>query len=157
MKHTSQQWHAYQREGEIQRALSGSRMTRARRGIIDILGSSATPMTAEEVFQALHRTVPHAVLSTVYRNLDNMTAHGDVRRMILADGDRALFELADGPHRHYAVCLGCHLVFPLDGCPVEEFAEVTGRQLDFDVTDHSLVLYGYCRNCRPGHRDRTVR
>jgi Fur family ferric uptake transcriptional regulator len=150
MKRTDQQWHdhAHQQGTQVLEALRGLRMTRARRGIIDILGSSAVPMAVEEVFAALRKNEPRVVLSTVYRNLDSLTAHGAVRRMMLADGDRALFELASGPHRHYAVCLNCHLVVPLDGCPVEEFARAAGLQLDFDVTDHSLVLYGYCHSCR---------
>jgi Fe2+ or Zn2+ uptake regulation protein len=26
--------------------------------------------------------------------------------------------------------------------------------LDFEVADHSLVLYGYCRHCRSGRQSR---
>lgn len=129
-------------------ALRGLRMTRARRGIINILSSSTVPMAVEEVLAALRQNEPCVVLSTVYRNLDNLTAHGAVRRIMLPDGDRALFELASGPHRHYAVCLTCRRVVPLDGCPVEEFATAVGLRLDFEVTEHSLVFYGYCHNCR---------
>ncbi len=144
-----QQRHAHQYESQVPDAISGLRMTRARRGIINILGSSAVPMAAEEVLGALRKSDERVVLSTVYRNLDSLTAHGAVRRLLLADGDHALFELASSPHRHYAVCLKCHVVVPVVGCPVEKFIRDTGKRLDFDVTDHDLVLYGYCHNCKP--------
>jgi Fur family ferric uptake transcriptional regulator len=150
MKYTNQQRNVHRHESQVPEAISGLRMTRARRGIIHILGSSEVPMAVEEVLTALRRSDQRVVLSTVYRNLDSLTAHGAVRRLLLADGDRALFELASGPHRHYAVCLKCHLVVPLGGCPVEEFVRDTGKRLDFDVTDHDLVLYGYCHNCKSG-------
>ena len=141
---------AEEQRGVVLDGLQGLRMTRARRGIIDILRSSSVPMTVEDILAALRENEPSVVLSTVYRNLDSLVVHGAVRRIMLPDGDRALFELASGPHRHYAVCLQCHRVLPLDGCPVEEYAKDAGRRLGFQVTEHSLVLYGYCRHCRSG-------
>lgn len=132
--------------------LHGLRMTRARRGILSILTSSTVPMTVEDILAALRRRESSVVLSTVYRNVDSLVTQGSVRRIALPDGERALFELARGPHRHYAVCLTCHRVIPLDGCPVEQYANDAGLRLDFQVTSHTLVLYGYCRDCRPGSR-----
>ena len=132
----------------------GLRMTRARRGILNILSTSTVPMTVEDILAALRRNESSVVLSTVYRNVDSLVTRGSVRRIALPDGERALYELARGPHRHYAVCLKCHRVIPLDGCPVEQYANDAGLHLDFQVTDHSLVLYGYCRNCRPESQSR---
>ncbi len=137
------------------RMFTGLRVTRARRDLIDILSHSSAPMTAEAVLEILRDREPHVALSTVYRNLDRLAERGAVHKMVLADQDRALFELAALPHRHYAVCLNCHKVFPLDGCPVEEFASHVASETGFQVTEHSLVLYGYCRACQLARKNNT--
>ncbi len=123
------------------------RMTRARTSIMTALRSSAVPLSAEDLLRNLPNEHRKTALSTVYRTLDTLAARGLVRRLTLVDGDRALFELVAGPHRHYAVCLGCHTFVPLDDCPVDKSACAALLERGFDVTDHTLVLYGYCRAC----------
>ncbi len=130
------------------------RLTRARRDVLDILRRAALPMTAEAVLAALRDREPRAAFSTVYRSLDCLAAHGAVHKVMLVDQDCTLFEATDIPHRHYAVCLGCHKVFPLEGCPVEKFAQHVSSDTGFQVTEHSLVLYGYCRACQSTHTGR---
>jgi Fur family transcriptional regulator, ferric uptake regulator len=135
--------------------LKGFRMTRDRRIILEVLRESSIPLTAEDVFERVNASVPDIALSTVYRTLDELVSRGSMQRTLLSNDDHAFFELVGHAHRHYMVCLGCHQMFPIRKCPVEDSVDSAAEDLGFDVTDHSLVLYGYCHNCRlkrqPGH------
>jgi Fur family transcriptional regulator, ferric uptake regulator len=129
--------------------LKGFRMTRDRRVILQVLRECGIPLTAEGVFDRVNAAVPHLALSTVYRTLDELVSRGSMQRTLVSNDGHAFFELVGHGHRHYMVCLGCHQMFPIRKCPVEDSVDSVAEGLGFDVTDHSLVLYGYCHSCRP--------
>jgi len=133
---------------QVSGQLKGFRMTRDRRIILQVLGEVSIPVTAEDVLKRVNATLPGMALSTVYRTLDELVSRSSVQRTLLSNDGRSFFELMGNAHRHYMVCLGCHRMFPISSCPVEDFANSAAEALDFEVTDHSLVLYGYCRHCR---------
>ncbi len=146
-RHAFAGFHEMTRHAALHQEPSHFRMTRARSFIMTALRSSDIPLSAEDLLRNLPGECHKTALSTVYRTLDTLAARGLVRRLTLVDGDCALFELVAGPHRHYAVCLGCHAFIPLDDCPVDKSVCATLSERGFDVTDHTLVLYGYCRAC----------
>jgi len=132
--------------------LKGFRMTKDRRTILEVLRGSSNPLTAEHVLERVNATMPGMALSTVYRTLDELVSRGSVQRTLLSNDGHAFFELMGSVHRHYMVCLGCHQMFPIRKCPVEDSIDSAAEDLGFEVTDHSLVLYGYCRRCRSGRQ-----
>ncbi|MFZ2414108.1 MAG: Fur family transcriptional regulator [Candidatus Cryosericum sp.] len=134
--------------------LRGFRMTRDRRTILQVLGEESTPLTAEGILERVNATMPGMALSTVYRTLDELVSRGSVQRTLLSNDGHAFFELMGSVHRHYMVCLACHRMLPIRECPVDDSVDGVAEELGFEVTDHSLVLYGYCRQCRSGRHSR---
>ncbi|RIE07120.1 Fur family transcriptional regulator [Candidatus Cryosericum odellii] len=145
--------HRHQTVGDqVPGQLKGFRMTRDRRIILQVLRESGIPLTAEDVLERVNAAVPGIALSTVYRTLDELVSRGSMQRTLLSNDGHAFFELVGHAHRHYMVCLGCHQMFPIRKCPVEDSIDSAAEDLGFEVTDHSLVLYGYCRHCRSGRQ-----
>jgi len=134
--------------------LKGFRMTRDRRIILEVLGEAGIPVTAEDIRERANAVLPGLALSTVYRTLGELLGRGHVERTLLSNDGRAFFELTGRAHRHYMVCLTCHRMLPIRSCPVDDSADSAAEELGFEVTDHSLVLYGYCRHCRSGRQSR---
>jgi Fur family ferric uptake transcriptional regulator len=134
--------------------LKGFRMTRDRRIILELLREAGIPLTAEDIRERATAVLPGLALSTVYRTLDELLGRGHVERTLLSNDGRAFFELTGRAHRHYMVCLGCHRMLPIRSCPVDDSADSAAEELGFEVTDHSLVLYGYCIHCRSGRQSR---
>ncbi len=132
--------------------LKGFRMTKDRRTILEVLRESSNPLTAEHVLERVNATMPGMALSTVYRTLDELVSRGSVQRTLLSNDGHAFFELMGSVHRHYMVCLGCHQMLPILKCPVDHTVDNAAEEVGFEVTDHSLVLYGYCRHCRSGRQ-----
>lgn len=85
---------------------------------------------------------PEVGLVTVYRTIDLLSGIGLVRRLDLGDGPR--YELAEN-HHHHLICESCGEISEFDECPIDDQAL---RDLDFDVSAHSLELYGRCGACR---------
>ena len=116
----------------------GLKCTRQRMEILAVLKNADAPMTAETIFSRL----TGLSLSTVYRTLEKFMEAGLVSRQIFGGGNELYYELTYMKHRHYAVCLSCHKVRYLDGCPVREVG-----MNDFTVTGHRLEIFGYCSDC----------
>lgn len=116
----------------------GLKNTRQRNDILKILTAADVPMCAEEIYELTE----DMSLSTVYRTLEAFYECGVVKKESILDDDKMHYELADGKHRHYAVCLECGGLTHIDVCPVHD-ADVGG----FTVTGHKLELYGYCKDC----------
>ena len=116
----------------------GLKTTPQRSTVVNILLSAELPMCAEDIYNA----ADHMSLSTVYRTLEALCECGVVKKESILDGDKMYYELNDGKHRHYAVCLQCGKLMHVDVCPVHN-TNVNG----FTVTGHKLELYGYCKGC----------
>lgn len=85
---------------------------------------------------------PEVGLVTVYRAIDLFSGIGLVRRLDLGDGPR--YELAEN-HHHHLICESCGDISEFDVCPLDAQAL---RVLDFEVSAHSLELYGRCGACQ---------
>jgi Fur family ferric uptake transcriptional regulator len=85
---------------------------------------------------------PEVGLVTIYRTLDLFSEIGAVRRLDLGDGPR--FELAED-HHHHLICESCGAVSEFERCPLDLRSL---RGMDFEITAHSLEIYGRCTGCR---------
>jgi Fur family transcriptional regulator, ferric uptake regulator len=101
----------------------------------------------EEQHQSLEEIrarCPEVGLVTVYRTLDLLGSLGIVRRLDL--GDRARYELAEN-HHHHLICESCGDISEFDECPLDPKLLPPGSA-DFEVSAHSLEVYGRCGACR---------
>ena len=89
---------------------------------------------------------PRVGMVTVYRTLDLLSEIGLVRRLDLGDGPR--YELAED-HHHHMICESCGDISEFEECPID--AGSLG-DLDFEVSSHSLEIYGRCAGCTGGGR-----
>lgn len=123
--------------------------TRQREEIFKILTEETEPVSAVEIYNRLAGTLSGAnfAISTVYRVLTAFEDKGYVLKSSVTGSDMAYYEWNYGTHKHYAVCLKCHRMIPLKGCPFES-AKLEADNDGFAVTGHKLELYGYCRECR---------
>ena len=124
---------------------AGLKVTLPRGKILEILeNSTARHVSAEDVYKHLLANNEEIGLATVYRVLTQFEAAGLVERHQF-DGGHSVFELNRGTHHDHIVCVQCG--------KVEEFIDegIEARQRDiatergFEISDHSLVIYGECK------------
>jgi Fur family ferric uptake transcriptional regulator len=130
---------------ELRRA--GLKVTLPRVKILEMLEQSRTRhLSAEEVYKTLLDSGEDIGLATVYRVLTQFEAAGLVKRHHF-EGGHSVFELDDGAHHDHIVCVKCGRVDEF----VDEVIEQRQRQIadknGYDMTDHSLYIYGICHRC----------
>ena len=127
---------------------AGLKITTPRRKILEIMESAKDHhMSAENIYRLLLDSGEEIGLATVYRVLTQFQEAGLVVRHNF-EGDQAVFELDHGQHHDHLVCVKCG--------KVEEFVDeaIEKRQLEiankagYQITDHSLNIYGFCSRCQ---------
>ena len=125
---------------------AGTRKTRQRTCVLELLEQSDAPMSATDIFIKAQGGDSSVCLSTVYRILDHFAGEGFVLKTSGMEGGMALYELNRNQHKHYAVCVNCHKVVELVNCPMEKFVPEIAEN-DFRVVGHRVEMYGYCKDC----------
>ena len=121
----------------------GLKKTKQRALVMNALQKAGKPLSAQELFDLLHKSGNPLWFSTIYRALDAFLEHGAIRKAAVREDGVSVYEI-NGGHRHYAVCIGCERAVALRTCPLESFA----RDLQgFHVVGHRLQISGYCDSC----------
>jgi Fur family ferric uptake transcriptional regulator len=103
-------------------------------------------LTAEDIYRQLLDAGSEIGLATVYRVLSQFEAAGLVTRHHF-EGGQAQFELNRGRHHDHIVCVQCGKVEEFVDDVIEDRQSRIARQRQFDLRDHSLVLYANCLRC----------
>ena len=121
--------------------------TKQRFAILEALENNKLPVTAEDLYNKLKEKGISISLSTIYRSLETLHKKGIVIKSNIPDYSKAVFEYNNNEHRHHMICIKCHKMQPVTGCPLEEFEKYIESKFDFTVKGHNLEVYGYCSVC----------
>lgn len=127
---------------------AGLKVTLPRVKILEILeGSSQRHMSAEDLYKTLLDLGADIGLATVYRVLTQFEAAGLVMRHHF-EGGHSVFELNQGNHHDHIVCVKCGRVDEFMDGEIEKRQKQIAAAKGYEITDHSLHLYGICAACR---------
>lgn len=133
---------------------AGLKVTAPRLKILRVLESSPQRhLSAEDVYRALLDSGEELNLATVYRVLTQFETAGLVSRLHFAGG-HSTFELDSGKHHDHIVCVECGRVDEFVDDVIEKRQEEISRAAGYEMTDHSLYIYGVCVDCRARGRGR---
>jgi len=124
--------------------------TKQREEIYRILELAEKPLSVNEIYVRIDRALCqkyHVAVSTVYRIMFAFEKHHLVIKSTLMGDETALYEMNRGGHKHYAICLKCHKLVPLEMCPFEK-VQIQTKDNDFTITSHKIEIYGYCKVCQ---------
>lgn len=126
----------------------GLKVTNPRLKILEVLETSeGNHMSAEEVYKALLSTSEDIGLATVYRVLTQFETAELVTRHNF-EGGYSVFELNKGEHHDHLVCVECGNVEEFVDPIIEEQQEKIAKEAGYIITNHSLNIYGVCKNCQ---------
>jgi Fur family ferric uptake transcriptional regulator len=121
---------------------AGLKVTLPRIKILQLLEQAKDRhVSAEDVYKALLEAGEDVGLATVYRVLTQFEQAGLVERHNF-DGGHAVFELDSGEHHDHMVCTQTGKVIEFHNDHIEQLQEQIARELGYELTGHSLVLYG---------------
>jgi Fur family ferric uptake transcriptional regulator len=109
--------------------------------------STIRHMSAEDVYKALLESGEEVGLATVYRVLTQFEQAGLVTRHHF-EGGQSVFELNEGKHHDHILCVKCGKVDEFIDKIIEDRQVIIAKEKGYEMTDHSLYIYGICKDCR---------
>ncbi len=127
---------------------AGLKVTLPRVKILEILErSDARHISAEDMYKALLESGEDIGLATVYRVLTQFETAGLVTRHHF-EGGHSVFELNQGAHHDHILCVKCGRVDEFVDSEIEARQKKIASAKGYEMTDHSLYIYGICSSCR---------
>lgn len=130
----------------------GYKLTTQREAIIDVfLNNMDTHLSPEEVYDIVKIKNPEMGLATVYRALQLFEKLGVLSRLNFDDGCSRyeLITREDGEHQHHhLICMDCGKVLEVKLDLLDNLESEIEKDLEFDIVDHNLQFYGYCKDCK---------
>ncbi|MCA1805363.1 MAG: ferric iron uptake transcriptional regulator [Xanthomonadaceae bacterium] len=127
---------------------AGLKVTLPRMKILEMLESSETRhLSAEDVYKSLLESGEEIGLATVYRVLTQFETAGLVARHHF-EGGHSMFELNEGDHHDHILCVKCGRVDEFMDETIEKRQRQIAQDAGYEITDHSLYIYGICPDCR---------
>lgn len=131
----------------------GLKVTLPRMKILDMLEEHNNQhLTAEEIYRNLLSSGEEIGLATVYRVLTQFEAAGLVKRHYF-EGGQSIFELNQGDHHDHILCVQCGRIEEFFDEVIEERQKIIAQTRGFQISAHSLTLYGICKDCLRHSRD----
>ncbi len=120
---------------------AGLKVTLPRLKILEILENSRQRhLSAEDIYKELLETGEDIGLATVYRVLTQFEAAGLVTRHNF-EGGHSVFEMDEGKHHDHMVCVETGEVVEFIDEEIERLQHKIAKSHNFELIDHSLVLY----------------
>ncbi|MBR9982557.1 MAG: transcriptional repressor [Desulfatitalea sp.] len=119
------------------------RYTTQRAAIEQVFRRHDRPLGVLEVLAAGRKKVPSLNQATVYRNLKDMVAAGQLKA-INHPQRGTLYERSEKAHHHHFHCHSCNRVYELPGCALKQEKVVPDG---FVLENHEIFLSGICDQC----------
>ncbi len=112
------------------------------------LSNVLSPLSPSEIFQSLSKRKRRIGLTSIYRSLDLFESLGIVFKIVKGSTVKyKLCELED--HHHHIICKKCGEVVEFNICEISDWSRRIRESTGYEVTDHQLNFYGFCKACSP--------
>ncbi len=124
----------------------GSRLTKQRRMILDVLSQSKTHLSARDIFLLAKKKIANISYATIYRNLNFLVKNGLVMSLECSPKEE-LFEIAKDDHSHF-ICLRCRQVYDIDESKTAKRRLPPFVLAGHKVTKQVFIYKGLCKKCK---------
>lgn len=125
----------------------GRRLTKQRVIVAQALTAERQAVSAQELYERLHRGHPRLGLATIYRALEAQVEAGMATRLE-RPGHVSAYVACVPEHHHHLVCTSCQRVDDVDETILRPVLRGIRERHDFQVDHERLDFYGLCARCR---------
>jgi Fur family ferric uptake transcriptional regulator len=125
----------------------GYRVTQPRLQVMEIIASSESPLTPQDIYQISLELESPPGIASVYRTLEMMDDLGLIQQIHQPGGCHAIWPALEG-HQHLLICTGCGQMRIVEGNEgIADYIKDIERLTGYQVDEHWLQLFGTCQNC----------
>jgi Fur family ferric uptake transcriptional regulator len=129
---------------------AGGKRSSKRDRIVEVFLRQEGHISADDLFERVHREAAGIGRATVYRTLQWMVDAGIARKVDFGEG-RSRFEPSYRHPRHFhLICTTCHSSSEFLSSDVESLMEEIAAARNFATTQSVVQIYGTCEACRTG-------
>ena len=126
---------------------AGLKVTLPRLKILEVLEKSPNHhLSAEDIYRVLIEQNEEVGVATIYRVLAQFEESGIVQKLNF-ENNQAVYELCGLEHHDHLVCVKCNKIIEFQDDVIEKHQLQIAKKHGFELTDHSLYLYGLCKDC----------
>ena len=130
---------------------AGLKVTLPRLKILEVLEKSSNHhLSAEDIYRALMEQNEEVGVATIYRVLTQFEESGIVNKLNF-ENNQSVYELSNVEHHDHLVCVKCNTIIEFQDDVIEQHQLQIAKKYGFQLTDHSLYLYGLCKICKKSH------
>src|SRR5438876_8998420 len=128
----------------------GGKRSSKRDRIVEVFLRQEGHISADDLFERVHRESPGIGRATVYRTLQWMVDAGVARKVDFGEG-RSRYEPSYRHPRHFhLICTTCHSSSEFLSSDVESLMEEIASARKFAASQSVVQIYGTCEACRTG-------
>jgi Fur family ferric uptake transcriptional regulator len=126
----------------------GMKYTEQRAVILEIITQVDEHLNAEEIHSVVKSKYPqyNIGIATIYRTL-NFLEEVDLISSISFGTDGKKYETNQKTHHDHLICTGCGTIIEFVDQLIEQRQEEIAKQNNFEITGHTMQLYGLCQKC----------
>ncbi len=128
---------------------NGEKFTIQREVILETLYNSDEHLTPEALHQLIQKENPNLKtgIATVYRTLSRLEDSNIVTSLSFgAQGKK--YELGAKDHHDHMICTECGDITEFVDEEIENRQHSIAEEHNFKMQDHSMQIYGLCKNCQ---------
>lgn len=126
----------------------GYRWTTQRKLISRVALENHFHFSADELLDLCRAADRGVSRATVYRTLSMLEEAGFVEGLDTGDGGRKFEHTINHEHHDHMVCTGCGEIIEFHDEQLEQRQEAAAAAHGFKITNHSLKLFGECKDCQ---------
>lgn len=129
------------------------KLTSQRQLVAQAFFSHPDHISAEALYRLVQKHYPMIGFTTVYRTLNLLVTAG-LATSHNFKGSFTLFEPCGRKEHHdHLVCILCGRIIEFTNYRIEQLQEEVAKRHNFEVSDHTLEIFGMCRDCAKNSHD----
>ncbi len=120
-----------------------------REVILETLYKSDEHLTPEALHQLIKEKFPELKtgIATIYRTL-SLLEDSDMVTSLSFGSQGKKYELGAKEHHDHMICTKCGTITEFVDEAIEERQHRIAEEFGFEMQDHSMQIYGICKNCK---------
>ena len=126
---------------------AGHRMTPQRQAVLEILTTSDTHPTVDQIYERVRIDFPMTSRATVYKTISLAKEMGAVMELEFSKGSNRYDGKRPYPHTH-VICMKCKQVMDADDLDTTALKQEIVRNTGYRIDNQRIDFFGVCPDCQ---------